>query len=417
MFLTSLANFKERLGSKLRSVTINQANIFTTLFIFLFTIIFAYLLIKENYFDYEQALHTEQRAYEELSLYDYEQQHERNRQKLKTLLIKNTIAIATLSFIIFAIMFGISKIFHTLLQRDIDAYLTFFKKAAHAKTTLDPDKLFFEEFKMMVTYANSMANTISEQKRVLQELNQGLEQQVYRKTKKLLESNDHLLKEQKLRDDLIKAQKEFLRYTVHETNTPLSVILTNIELYGMKHEKEKHISKIEVAVKNLFSIYDDLSYLVKKDQVPYPKTAIDLEAFLASRIDFFSEVAQMSRLCFSYMPKVKEAYIYFNETKLQRIIDNTITNAIKYTLPNETIEVTLDTDTVFLQLAIGSRSKEIHDGEKIFEAYYREAKGVEGFGLGLGLVKSLCQEEGVTIALDSSEKKNTFSYKFKMMGK
>jgi signal transduction histidine kinase len=401
----------------LHSITISQANILTILFIFIFTIIFAYLLIKENYFDYEKVLQTEQKAYEEQSLYDYEQQHERNQKKLKTLLIKNTMAIATLSFIIFAIMFGISKIFHTLLQRDINAYLEFFKKAAHAKATLDPDKLFFHEFKTMVSYANSMSSTISEQKRILRELNQGLEQQVYNKTKKLLEINDHLLKEQKLRDDLIKAQKEFLRYTVHETNTPLSVILTNIELYNMKHEKERHISKIEVAVKNLFSIYDDLSYLVKKDQVPYPKAAIDLEAFLASRIDFFSEVAQMSRLNFSYMPRVKEVYIYFNETKLQRIIDNTITNAIKYTLPNETIEVTLEADAVFLQLSIGSRSKEIRDGEKIFEAYYREAKGVDGFGLGLGLVKSLCQEEGVTIALDSSERKNTFSYKFKMMGK
>jgi hypothetical protein len=142
VFLTSLANFKERLGSKLRSVTINQANIFTILFIFLFTIIFAYLLIKENYFDYEQALHTEQRAYEELSLYDYEQQHERNRQKLKTLLIKNTIAIATLSFIIFAIMFGISKIFHTILQRDIDAYLTFFKKRHMPRLRSIPTSFF-----------------------------------------------------------------------------------------------------------------------------------------------------------------------------------------------------------------------------------------------------------------------------------
>jgi signal transduction histidine kinase len=399
------------------SITISQANILTILFIFIFTIIFAYLLIKENYFDYEKALQTEQKAYEEQSLYDYDRQHERNQKKLKTLLIKNTMAIATLSFIIFAIMFGISKIFHTLLQRDINAYLEFFKKAAHAKATLDPDKLFFHEFKTMVSYANSMSGTISEQKRILRELNQGLEQQVYNKTKKLLEINDHLLKEQKLRDDLIKAQKEFLRYTVHETNTPLSVILTNIELYNMKHEKERHISKIEVAVKNLFSIYDDLSYLVKKDQVPYPKAAIDLEAFLASRIDFFSEVAQMSRLNFSYMPRVKEVYIYFNETKLQRIIDNTITNAIKYTLPNETIEVTLDTHAAFLQLSIGSRSKEIRDGEKIFEAYYREEQGVDGFGLGLGLVKSLCQEEGVTISLHTLEKKNTFSYKFKMMGK
>jgi hypothetical protein len=44
----------------------------------------------------------------------------------------------------------------------------------------------------------------------------------------------------------------------------------------MKNKKDRQLSKIEAAVKNIFSIYDDLSYLVKKDQVPYPKIVMDI---------------------------------------------------------------------------------------------------------------------------------------------
>ncbi|MDY0117691.1 MAG: HAMP domain-containing sensor histidine kinase [Sulfurimonadaceae bacterium] len=385
--------------------------------LFIFTIIFAYLLIKENYQDYEKALIKEQIAFEEQSYFDYEEEHISNQKKLKKLLIKNTMAITTLAFIIFAIMFGMSKVFHALLRRDIDNYLQFFKKASHSHATLDDEKFLFHEFKMMVPYANTMTSTISDQKRVLTELNQGLEQQIFRKTEKLLNINSNLLKEQKLRDELIKAQKEFLRYTVHETNTPLSVILTNIELYNMQHEKNKHLSKIEVAVKMIFSIYDDLSYLVKKNQVAYPKAAIDLEAFVSFRLDFFEEVAEMSHLKFYFSSSAKELYIYFNETKLQRIVDNTITNAIKYTPANEAIDIILTEHATSLELSVGSKSKQIEDRDKIFEAFYREERSADGFGLGLGLVQSICQEEGVTMELLTLEDKNIFSFRFKMMGK
>jgi len=390
---------------KVNSITIKQANIFTTLFIFTFTIIFAYLLIKENYSDYERALFEQKIHYNNILLSEEEQLFQ-TQNKLKTLLIKNTIAIATLAFILFAIMLGLHKIFNTLLQRDIEAFLDFFKKTAHHEQVLNPNAIFFKEFKVMVRHANSMLHTISDQKTELRELNVNLEDKVKIKTQDL--------------KDILDAQKEFLRYTVHETNTPLSVILTSLELYEMKHEKNKHLSKVEAAAKNIFNIYDDLSYLVKKDQIEYHRVAINIEQFIKSRIDFFSEVALLSKVEFKYTSEVKDVYIYFNETKLQRIIDNTLTNAIKYTYQDEIIDVSLNSSGLYVDFSVGSHSQPIKEVDKIFDAYYREdnenSKAIQGFGIGLKLVKNICDEESVNISITSDNKINIFAYKFKVMG-
>ena len=51
--------------------------------------------------------------------------------------------------------------------------------------------------------------------------------------------------------------------------------------------------------------------------------------------------------------------------------------------------------------------------EKVFEEYYREEKTQEGFGLGLNLVKRICEEEDVKIHLESNEKFTLFTYIFK----
>ncbi len=399
---------------KMNSITIKQANIFTTLFIFIFTIVFAYLLIIENYNDYERTLVSQKSIHEHVL--SAEEEYLQTQKKLKSLLIKNTIAIATLAFILFAIMLGLYKIFNTLIQKDMQAFLEFFKDTAHNEQVLNPNAIFFKEFKTMVGYANNMVDTISEQKRTLKELNLSLEDKVKEKTADLILINKNLEREKIFSQELLVSQKEFLRYTVHETNTPLSVILTSIELFVMKNQKDRQLSKIEAAVKNIFNIYDDLSYLVKKDQIEYPKIAIEIDLYLRSRLDFFTEVAELSKISFVYKQEVKDLFIYFNETKLQRIIDNTITNAIKYTLANEDVEVCLKRVGSFVDISLGSKSKEIKNKDKIFNSFYREEKHQEGFGIGLRLVKNICNEEDVQISLDSSDEKTIFTYRFKMMG-
>lgn len=400
---------------KNHSLTIKQANVFTTLFIFFFTVIFADLLITENYHDYERALYSDRVLQE--SSQDTLSHHEERERKLKTLLIKNTVAIATLAFILFAIMLGFYKIFNMLLQRDMEAFLDFFKSTAQNEKVLNPHAIFFKEFKTMVGYANEMVETISEQKKDLIKLNLLLEDKVQAKALNLVEINKKLLEEKHFSEEILQSQKEFLRHTIHETNTPLSVILTSIELLNMQNEKSRHLSKIEAAAKNIFNIYDDLSYLVKKDQVEYPRLPIDIGNFITSRIDFFTEVAELSKLEFTYTANASEIFIYFNETKLQRIIDNTITNAIKYTLADEIIEVKVQTQGSFVDVSVGSKSKEIKDKEKVFEDFYREEKASDGFGIGLRLVKTICEQEGVSIFLDSTDAITTFRYRFKMMGK
>lgn len=232
-------------------------------------------------------------------------------------------------------------------------------------------------------------------------------------------SKDYNVQSKELEDgniysqNLITSQRQFLKHAVHETNTPLSVIMGNIEMFEMEFGKNKYLANIEVAMKNIFSIYDDLSYLVKKDHVNKTKHHIDFVDFVRARIDFFSSSALKAKSKFQFKSSLNKIILYFNEIKLQRIVDNNLTNAIKYTLPNETITIKLVVSNNQCDFIIESKSVQILDPRKIFEEYYREEVSKDGFGLGLNLVKRICHEENVGIKLESGENRASFTYTFK----
>ncbi len=267
-----------------KNITIKQANIITILVLFFFSTIFVALLVEDMHNDYERAL--VQSYVTDGEVLSQSEITELKQKKLKSLMIKTGLVIVTLAFILFALFLGLNSLFNRLLNQDTQTFSDFFERAAHNDQVINPHMMFFKDFKVMVGYANEMVTKISEQKRALQELNIGLEDRVRDKTAALQLINKNLEEEKKFSQDLLKSQKEFLRYTVHETNTPLSVILTSIELYVMKHPKDRQLLKMEAAVKNIFSIYDDLSYLVKKDQVKYPKIVLNIQKYIHSRIDF-----------------------------------------------------------------------------------------------------------------------------------
>ena len=321
---------------------------------------------------------------------------------LKHRLIRLVLEVVTLAFILFGFIMGISKVFNSMLERDVSSLLDFFNHSKEHYHVMNPRTAFFKEFKSMARGANDMVHTIVKQKSELTQLNLTLEERVKSKTIQL--------------QNLLDSQQQFVRYAIHETNTPLSVMITNIELYNMKHGRNNYLAKVEASVKQIFNIYDDLSFLVKKNQIEYPKLKIDLSEYLQSRIHFFDEVAQLATLKFEFVNKCQNSTtILFNETKLQRIVDNNLTNAIKYTKRNEVIKVILEEDTKVIYITFLSHSIVIKDTKKIFEAYYRENKENhyrDSFGLGLNLVKSICDEEGIEIRLHSNQDKTEFQYTF-----
>lgn len=250
---------------------------------------------------------------------------------------------------------------------------------------------------------------LSEHARSLQALTHLIQQssEDYNRQSKELESKNIYAQ------NLITSQKQFLKYAIHETNTPLSVIMGNIDMFEIQFGKNKYLTNIEIAMKNIFSIYDDLSYLVKKDQINKATHRINLIDFIRSRIDFFTQTAIRFKSNFEFIHNRDDIILNFNEIKLQRIVDNNLTNAIKYTLPNESIYVILKVNKNDCDLVIESRSAQILDPQKIFEEYYREEVSQEGFGLGLNLVKRICSEENVGIKLESGENWASFTYTFK----
>jgi hypothetical protein len=220
-------------------------------------------------------------------------------------------------------------------------------------------------------------------------------------------TNDYANEAKKVQN-LLESQKLFIRHAIHETNTPISVIISNIELFEMNSGKNEYLSNIEAATKSLYNISDDLSYLMKKDQIKAFKQRINLSHFIQSRIDFFNPLALQSHLSFIFKTNNENIMLHINETKLQRIIDNNLTNAIKYTHENEAIMIVLE-EYVF---KVSSKSTHIQHPEKVFEAYYREADTKLGLGLGLSLVKQICKEEHIKIELNSDKELTSFTYNF-----
>ena len=396
------------LQRRLASISLQELNFYTIVFILVFTLIFSSLLIYDEYKDFIKYAQNGIEAAQAgtLSFQDLP----------KTRLIKVIVEIATLALILFGFIVGMAKIVNSMIARDMERFLLFFESAHEKEMCILPNDLYFNEFKKMAGYANAMAQMIYEQKESLYSLNTSLEERVIQKTQALQLKNEALEEEQMFSQGLLESHKQFIRYAIHETHTPLSVIMANIELFSMNEGRNRYLAKIEAAVKNIFSIYDDLSYLVKKDQIEYPKKAIDLGEYVKQRLEFFDEVAHFSNLSFQYSYPDFPAWIYFNETKLQRVIDNNLTNAIKYTKNGEIIHVGIRCTVEACWFWVESKSQKIQDVEKIFEAYYRERKKTDGFGLGLSLVKAICDEEGVAIHIDSSMEHTRFEYQFSKRG-
>jgi len=333
------------------------------------------------------------------------------KKALKKRLVKYMMEIFSLTVILFGIgITGLSIINH-LIRKEIKTFTQFFKKAAKSHTTIDEEQIHLAEFKKMVKYINDMTNTIHRRKEKLTEVNLKLEKRVEKKTRDLSEQNILLAKEKEFNESLVKAQDSFIKHSIHEINTPLAVIMMHIDIRKMKFGEDKYMSKIEAASKMIATIYDDLSYMVKKDRFEYEKQWLLFSPFLEGRIDFFEDIAKGNS--HQIIHEIEEGIkIFFSDIELQRIVDNNLSNAIKYANKNTDIRVTLKKVKHRAVLTFMTNSKQIDDTDRIFEPFHQEENEQGGFGLGLEIVHAICKKENVKVEVSSNAEVTIFSYTF-----
>ena len=213
-------------------------------------------------------------------------------------------------------------------------------------------------------------------------------------------------------EKLNKSLDHFIKDSMHEINTPLSIININADLSMQIHGKNKYIDRIKSASKTLATIYNDMDYLVKQGRVIHKVSVLDLGEFIQNRVEYFQEVANLKSITLNTM--IEEGMEYsISKTKLQRIIVNTLSNAIKYSNDDSTVDILLKREEANIVFSVQDYGVGIRDTSKIFSRYYRENQAKGGFGIGLNIVKQIIDEEKIILTVHSQVGKGTvFSYRF-----
>lgn len=194
----------------------------------------------------------------------------------------------------------------------------------------------------------------------------------------------------------------FIKDTTHELNTPVSTILMNIELIDKENLEDKKllkiINRIDIGAKTISNVYDDLTYLTLNNRVISDNKLLQLKPLIEQRVEYFTLLASQKKITIK-MDLDAEVLLNIDNKKITKLIDNILSNAIKYNKMNGLISIYLRKESLSIKDTGRGIEKEYRDA--MFERYARFDTSVGGFGIGLSIVKMICDEYQFTIKIDS----------------
>ncbi len=201
--------------------------------------------------------------------------------------------------------------------------------------------------------------------------------------------------------------RAFFNDAMHELKTPLGVAALNFELLDIHN---RHTHRIKSALKQMKMTYEDVEFFIKNERVDYLQEIIDLSEFLQSRVRFFTTIASSKKILFE-LKVATEIAVFMSKSELMRLIDNNISNAIKYSYPNSKIIISLNSTATAALFSVRDFGVGIKDTKAIWRRYQREDSSSGGFGLGLNIVEQICRKYGIVFKLDSKlGEGSVFSY-------
>ncbi len=201
--------------------------------------------------------------------------------------------------------------------------------------------------------------------------------------------------------DALHLLDRFIKDTTHELNTPITAIITNIEMIDKSSLDErllKKINRIEIGAKTISNIYEDLTFVTLNNQIISNNEDINLSNVLKQRVEYFNSIATMKKINFDLDIK-DDIFMVCDMKKITKLIDNILSNAIKYNKIAGFIKVNLDDN--ILSIEDSGKGIEKENLKTLFERYSRFDKSVGGFGIGLNIVSLIAKEYNLKIDVKS----------------
>ena len=201
--------------------------------------------------------------------------------------------------------------------------------------------------------------------------------------------------------DALHLLDRFIKDTTHELNTPITAIITNIEMIDkslLDEKLAKKINRIEIGAKTISNIYEDLTFVTLNNQIISNNEDLNLSNILKQRVDFFKSLAIMKKITFKLNIK-DDVFLFCDNKKISKLIDNLLSNAIKYNKISGTIKIVLSENSFIIEDSGKGISAE--NLATLFERYTRFDKSVGGFGIGLNIVSLIAKEYNLKISVES----------------
>ena len=193
----------------------------------------------------------------------------------------------------------------------------------------------------------------------------------------------------------LRLTEEFIKDILHDFNTPLSTLRLNISMLKTKFGETSQIKRIENAIASILNLQSNLrsylhSHVAQKEE-------FSLQTLLQERVELLKSNYRDIRFSIEGC----DTTLYVNKDAFVRIIDNLLSNAAKYNKKEGTVVLFCKESVLYIQ----DSGKGIKNPKRVFERFYKEQE--RGIGIGLHIVKKLCDELKIDISLTSEVGKGT----------
>ena len=260
----------------------------------------------------------------------------------------------------------------------------------------------------VVAFVIDISERVAAQERI-KKSNADLERKVSERTKVLQEALNELEQSKEQLSQALEKQKElndlksrFVTMASHEFRTPLSTILSSVSLISKyKTETEdpkrtKHVERVKSAVTNMTLILNDFLSAEKLEQGKIVLNIVEFDVYALAN-EIINELSGLLKPDQKVDFKFEGDHIvYLDKQMIRNIFINLISNAIKFSSEDKTINVSIVNSNNQLNIIVKDQGIGIPEEEQqhLFERFYRakNATNIQGTGLGLSIVAKYIEE-------------------------
>jgi signal transduction histidine kinase len=220
-----------------------------------------------------------------------------------------------------------------------------------------------------------------------------------------------------------RAKDEFLAVLSHELRTPLNAMLGWVRLLKTNRDSDeifgKAVESIERSALTQTKFVEDLLDVTRiaNGNIRLSKRPFTLNQIVEASVDGIRPAAEAKSIAVSYDADKTDIAIFADSERIQQIVNNLMSNAVKFTDEGGEINVTLDTSGDEARLVVRDSGQGIAPEflPKVFERYKQANNSTTnrkgGLGLGLAIVKHLAELHGgsITAESDGEGKGSTFT--------